>query len=73
MRVRVECHAGHKGEETPRRFRLGDRRIEVAEVTERWTAPAHRYFKVWGDDGGTYTLRQEVESGAWEMTEFERL
>jgi len=30
--VDVECHAGYRGEETPRRFHLGERRVEIAEV-----------------------------------------
>ena len=44
LRVRVECYAGHRGEETPRRFFLGTRRVEVARVLDRWLAPDHRYF-----------------------------
>jgi len=49
--LRVECYSGHRGEETPRRFYLGNRHIEVAEVIDRWLGPDHRYFKVRGDDG----------------------
>jgi hypothetical protein len=30
--VDVECHAGYSGEETPRRFHLGERQVEIAEV-----------------------------------------
>jgi hypothetical protein len=71
MRVRVECHAGYRGEETPRRFFLGARPVEVREVVDRWLAPDHRYFKVAGDDGGVYILRHDVESGEWEMTLYE--
>ena len=33
LEVGVECYAGHRGEETPRRFTLG-RIIEVAEVLD---------------------------------------
>jgi hypothetical protein len=35
----VECHAGYRGEETPVRFQLGDRAIEIDEVLDRWLAP----------------------------------
>ena len=38
--ARVECYAGHKGEETPRRFFFGEHRIEVAEVIDRWLVPS---------------------------------
>jgi hypothetical protein len=30
--VDVECHAGYSGDETPRRFHLGERQAEIAEV-----------------------------------------
>lgn len=68
--LRVECYAGYRGEETPRRFRLGDRRVEVLEVIDRWLAPDHRYFKVAGDDGALYILRHSVNPEAWELTLF---
>jgi len=72
MRIRVECYAGYRGEETPARFFLGERRVEVLEVVDRWLAPDHRYFKVLGDDGGTYILRHDVEPARWELTMFRR-
>jgi len=66
--VRVECYAGYRGEETPRRFSLGERQVEVDEVVDRWLTPDHRYFKVRGDDGGVYVLRHDAVLGRWEMT-----
>lgn len=66
--IRVECYAGYRGEQTPRRFVLGDRRIEVAELLDAWLAPDHRYFKVRGDDGNTYLLRHDIEDERWELT-----
>ena len=70
--VVVECYAGYRGEETPRRFRLGARTVEVAEVLDRWLDPEHRYFKLRGADGDTYILRHDTETGAWELTLFRR-
>jgi len=70
-RIRVECYAGHRGEETPRRFFLGSRQIEVSAVVDRWLAPEHRYFKVRGDDGGLYLLRHDPVHGWWELTLYE--
>jgi hypothetical protein len=70
--VDVECYAGHRGEETPRRFRLGDRECEVSEVLDRWLAPDHRYFKVKDTDGDHYILRHDVTCGRWELTMFRR-
>jgi len=67
VRIEVECYAGHRGEETPRRFALGERWIAVAELLDQWLAPEHRYFKLRGDDGATYILRHDVAGGSWEL------
>ena len=72
MRIRVECYAGHRGEEEPRALDLGDRRLEVIEIVDRWLAPDHRYFKVQADDGNVYILRHDEAAGEWEMTAFAR-
>jgi hypothetical protein len=69
--IRVECYSGHRGDEAPRRFILGEQRIEVVEIVDRWLDPAHRYFKVRGDDGGVYVLRHDVPKDEWEMTFFD--
>jgi hypothetical protein len=68
--LHVECYAGHRGEETPRVLTLGDRRVVIEEVLDRWLAPDHRYFKVKGDDGDIYIVRHDTVSGAWELTMF---
>ena len=68
LSLRVECYAGYRGEETPRRFTIGTRSIEVLEVIDQWLAPDHRYFKVIGDDEGVYILRHDVASSRWELT-----
>ncbi len=72
LEVEVECHAGYRGEETPRRFTLGQRRVEVVDVIDRWYGPDHRYFKLLGDDGATYLLRHDETAERWELTMFER-
>jgi hypothetical protein len=72
MSVRVECYAGHRGEQTPRVVVLGERRIDVADVLDQWLAPDHRYFKLLGADGDTYLVRHDVRSGGWELTMFRR-
>jgi hypothetical protein len=70
LSVRVECYAGHRGEQTPRAFILGDRRIAVAEVLDAWLAPEYRYFKLRGADGDTYLVRHDQRSDTWELTVF---
>lgn len=68
LQITVECYAGYRGEETPRRFHVGERTVEVVEVLDRWLAPDHRYFKIKGDDGGLYILRHDVKLDIWQMT-----
>ena len=70
--IRVDCYAGYKGEQTPRAIVLGDRRIAVVDVLDQWLAPDHRYFKIRGDDGDVYIVRQDVLSGEWTLTMFKR-
>ena len=72
MRIRTQCYAGYRGEETPRSFALGDRQVEVVEVVDRWRGPDHRYFKVRGDDHAVYILRHDAESDGWELTLYSR-
>jgi hypothetical protein len=69
--VAVECYAGYRGEETRILFRLGDGHIDVDEVLDRWLAPHHRYFRVRTGEG-IYILRNDMTSGEWELTLFER-
>ena len=69
--MKVECYNGYSGEETPRRFFLGKRAIDVAEVLDRWIEPTHRYFKLRGNDGGIYILRYSTSEDAWELTLFD--
>ena len=68
MPIRVECYAGHRGEETPRRFEIGDLRVEVVEVVDRWFEPDFRYFRVKGENGKIYLLRYKTTSDSWELT-----
>ena len=70
LAVRVECYAGHRGEQTPRALILGDRRIAVADVLDAWLAPEYRYFKLRGADGDTYLVRHDERADIWELTMF---
>ena len=72
LAVRVECYAGHRGEQEPRCFWLDERTVLVEEILDRWLAPEHRYFKLRGDDGATYILRHATRSDRWELTLYER-
>jgi hypothetical protein len=68
LSVRVDCYEGYMGEETPRCFYIGSRKIEVIEIIDRWLAPEHRYFKLIGDDDGMYIIRHDAFLKTWELT-----
>ncbi len=70
MKIRVECYAGYRGEETPRRLIMGARRIGVVRINDRWLAPDHRYFKLIGDDGALYIIRHDPQLDIWQLTCF---
>ena len=67
FQIRVECYAGYRGEESPRRFYLGERAVEVEELLDRWVDPRHRYFKLRGGDGSVYILRHDTEADQWQL------
>ncbi len=70
LAVAVDCSAGARGDETPRRFTREDQLVEILAVVDQWRTPDHRYFRVRTADE-TCTLRQDVRSGAWELKELE--
>ena len=67
LRIRVDCYAGYRGEETPRRLTMGQNHITVVAVQDRWLAPDHRYFKILGDDGGLYIIRHAPLQDTWQL------
>lgn len=67
MEIRVDCYAGYRGEETPRRMTMGVRQITVLAIEDRWLAPDHRYFKFVGDDGHRYIIRHDPHSDVWQL------
>lgn len=72
VEIEVDCYAGHRGEETPRRIVLGGRAVEVVEVVDRWYGPDHRYFKLLCSDGAVYLVRHDQVADRWELRLFER-
>ena len=68
MEIIVECYSGYRGEETPRTVRIGDKKIEVKEILDRWLSPDHRYFKFLGDDNLIYIIRHDNNELRWDLT-----
>jgi hypothetical protein len=70
--IEIECHAGYKADETPRRFRFEQNWIEVEEVVDRWQQverlpkwPRADYFKVQAGDGRLYLLKHDLDASQW--------
>ena len=70
--IQVECYAGFKADETPRRFTWNEHTIEVDEVLDRWYQveskpewPRADYFKIRAVDGSEYLLKHDLESAEW--------
>jgi hypothetical protein len=72
MKIRVLCYEGYAPGETPRAFYLGDRRLEVSEILDRWRGEDHDYFKLVASDGNRYILRRDRAREEWEITLFTR-
>ena len=65
--IAVSCHAGYRGEETPRRFCIGQNTIEIESILDRWVGPDHRYFKVADREGAVYILRHDENACEWSL------
>lgn len=71
MELKVECYAGYRGDQEPRAFLLGDRRVPVVKILDRWLSPRDRYFKIKAEGRGTYVLHHDLSSDRWELTLFQ--
>lgn len=70
--MQVEVETGLSGgradeEREPVAFMLGNRRLAVVRVLDRWFGRDHAYFKLEADDGAHYILRRGSAPYEWEM------
>ncbi len=68
--VRVECYAGHKGDERPLRVEIGQQMTEVRTVEDRWYSPGATYFRVLLITGERYVLRRDDAQDVWALQAF---
>jgi hypothetical protein len=68
--IKVECYAGYKGDQRPKRFILGERVLEVEAVEDQWYSPSAQYFRVNANDGNIYILRHDEENDHWSLDAF---
>jgi hypothetical protein len=67
MKVHVLFYEGYRAEETPRAFLLGERRVDVVRILDRWRGQDHEYVKLDGSDGARYILRHDQSRDEWEI------
>ena len=70
MFLDVETRFGLHGDKEPIAFMLGNNRIEVVEILDRWIGNNHSYFKIQASDQATYILRFEPLLNRWQLTLF---
>ena len=71
IQIEVECYAGHKADQTPRRFLSEERWIDVEEVVdcryqvESMAESSRRILEVQGTDRHDYLIKHDLESDKW--------
>jgi hypothetical protein len=72
--ILVECYAGYKGDESPRRFSMQGKEYAVHEVIARWYERGgdpqdsqREFFRVLDTEKREYVLRHTVTSDTWEL------
>jgi hypothetical protein len=70
--MKVECYAGYKGEQYPKRFTLGEQVLEVTDVEDQWYSPSSQYFRILANDGNVYVLRHDQEKDLWTLEAFRK-
>jgi hypothetical protein len=70
MKIQVECYAGHKADERPVKFWLGETILFVESVEDQWYGPHDVYFRVVADDGNVYVLAHNQSSDEWTLESY---
>jgi hypothetical protein len=70
MQVRVECYAGHKSDQRPVKFWLGETVLFVESVEDQWYSPDAVYFRITADDRNAYVLRHDEQTDEWTLESF---
>ena len=70
MKLRVESYAGHKADQRPIKFWLGDAQRFVESIDDQWYGPEASYFRVQADDGNIYVLGHNENTDEWTLESF---
>jgi len=66
-RIHVESYSGHRAEERPVSFRVGEEKRVVERVIDQWAGEDHHYFKLLADDRRVYILRYDRFRDEWTL------
>jgi hypothetical protein len=75
-RIEVISYSGYRGEETPRAFTAGVKKVEIIEILDRWIEEGlndrtrKRFFKVKGSNGLIYRIYLDEGVDTWFMQDF---
>ncbi|PYS31546.1 MAG: hypothetical protein DMG11_00915 [Acidobacteria bacterium] len=65
MKIHVECHSGHKVNERPIKFWIGERVVFVESIEDQWHGTNALYFRIRADDGNIYVLGYDEADDIW--------
>ncbi len=65
--IRVECYAGHKGNERPTCLWVRGEKKVVENIIDRWAGEDHDYFKLLADDRKVYLIRYDRRADFWTL------
>lgn len=65
--ITVQTYSGYRGDERPVSFSCGGWTWRVVEILDRWYDPDYDGFRVLAEDGGTFLLRHDLNTGRWEI------
>jgi hypothetical protein len=70
VKIQVECYSGHKADERPIKFSLGNTVLFVDSIQDQWYGPDDCYFRVLADDGNTYVIAHNETTDEWTLASF---
>jgi hypothetical protein len=70
--IEVECHAGYKADEYPKCLIMGNDKILIEDIKDRWYQgdnnpdfPVSNYFKVLTAGRDLYIIKHDLENDKW--------
>jgi hypothetical protein len=70
VKIEVACYSGHKADERPIKFSLGNTVLFVDSIQDQWYGNADSYFRVLADDGNTYVIVHNEITNEWTLESF---